>query len=185
MFTGIVKDLGVIESIRGGRVTVRTGLEGVSPGDSVMVDGVCLTAGSVAPGKVRMDIGRETLSRTSLGNLRSGSKVNIEDALTLSSRVGGHLVYGHVMETGRVMSLRRSSNTLLMRIRASRGFLSKIFPKGSVAVNGVSLTVNTVRKDFFEVGIIPETLQRTNLGLLKVSGRVNLEADLLLAAAGS
>lgn len=180
MFTGIVKDLGTVQSKKNGQITVRTGLKDVREGDSVMVNGVCLTASAVHPGGLTMDIGYETARATSLGNLRTGSKVNLEDALTLTSKVGGHIVYGHITDVGKVISIRRAGNTLLIRIRAGRDFVSGLVEKGSVAVSGVSLTVNRKEKDFFEVGIIPETACRTTLGNVRVSDRVNLEPDFMI-----
>ena len=176
MFTGLVKDLGRVERIGGGGIYIKTSLEGIEEGDSVMVDGVCLTASEVKPGRLRMDVGTETLRITSLGRLRAGSMVNLEDSLTLSSKLGGHIVYGHVMEVGRIISRRQIKNTTILRIRAPRTFTEKLLTKGSVSVSGVSLTVNRVEKDFFEVGLIPETLERTNLKSVRV---VNLEADML------
>ncbi|NLB35603.1 MAG: riboflavin synthase [Elusimicrobia bacterium] len=177
MFTGLAKDLGRVVRIGGGKILIKTSLEGIEEGDSVMVDGVCLTASEVKPGSVCMDVGTETLKVTALGTLRAGSRVNLEDSLTLSSKLGGHIVYGHVMEVGRIISRRRMKNTIIFRIKAPKSFTDKLITKGSVSVNGVSLTVNRVDKNFFEVGLIPETLARTNLGNVRM---VNLEADMLI-----
>jgi len=183
MFTGIVEDLGTVEIIRPGKIKIRTKLGGIKNGDSVMVDGVCLTAAETGKDHVVMDIGVETLRKTALTRLRRGSKVNLETSLTLSSKAGGHIVYGHVMEAGKVVSNKLIKNTRMITIKASREFLRKLMEKGSVAVNGVSLTVNKVSSASFSVGVIPETMRRTNLKDLNVSDRVNLEADMLIAAA--
>jgi riboflavin synthase len=146
-----------------------------------MVDGVCLTASEVKHGRIFMDIGIETLKSTALKRLRSGSRVNLERAMTLSDRIGGHIVYGHVAAVGRVVSVKLKSNTRIITIRAQKSFLNKLVPKGSVSVNGVSMTVNEICKDFFRIGVIPETAKRTNLGRLGSSDTVNLEPDMLSA----
>ncbi len=183
MFTGIVKDLGKVKSIGQGRITVFTSLEGIEPGDSVMVNGVCLTAVEFSRGRVSMDIGRSTLKDTALGYLQPGNRVNVEDSLTLSDKLGGHIVYGHAHCVGRVLSVVKKVNTRIIKIKAESSFTGKLMEKGSVAVDGVSLTVNELGSGYFTVGVIPETARRTNLGSLKSSDRVNLEPDMLLAAA--
>jgi riboflavin synthase len=180
MFTGIVEDIGKVAYIRNNGMCIRTSLDQIQSGDSLMVDGVCLTVTSSAPGKaVLMGIGRETLDKTTFSRIKPGYLVNLERALRLDSRIGGHIVYGHVMDIGRVISQMKVSNTKIIKIKAQKEFLSMLLKKGSVAVNGVSLTVNSIERDIFTVGVIPETLKRTNMNRLRISSRVNLEADIL------
>jgi riboflavin synthase len=180
MFTGLVEAVGRIIFVRRDKICIECKLDDIKLGDSVMVDGVCLTVTQILPKRLVMDIGAETLRKTALSRLRPGSKVNLERAMTLSSRLGGHLVYGHVMEVGKVISRKISGNTRLIRIGVSTDFAKKIISKGSIAINGVSLTVNEVGKNYFSVGIIPETVERTNLDKISSSSLVNLEADMLL-----
>ena len=180
MFTGIVEEVGKVIFIRSNTMSLATSMDDIREGDSVMVDGVCLTVTGMSSGEVRMDIGRETIRKTALARLRPGAHVNMERAMRLSDRINGHLVYGHVTEVGKVISVRRSANTRVMNISASRRFLDLLVEKGSVAVNGVSLTVNSITRSYFSVGIIPETVRRTNLGDLSCSSLVNLEPDMLL-----
>ncbi len=181
MFTGIVEDIGQIAYIRKDKVCIRSGLTDIKSGDSLLVDGVCLTVSEIIGGyRFVMDIGLETFKKTALIKLRPGSGVNLERAMSLSNRIGGHLVYGHVMAVGKVISSKLSGNTKVIAIRTERGFINKLVEKGSVAVNGVSLTVNETGKDYFKVGIIPETLKRTNLNKITLSSLVNLEADMLV-----
>lgn len=183
MFSGITEEKADIVSIRPGRITVKTSLEDIKEGDSLMVEGVCLTAAEVAGEKVSMDIGRESLSSTALKDLRAGLQVNLERPLSLSSRIHGHIVYGHVMEVGKVRGAKRQRNTLYLAVNCSREFSDKLIEKGSIALNGVSLTVNELGPGRFSVAVVPQTRLRTNLGDLKPGREVNLEADMIIAAA--
>ncbi len=183
MFTGITEETSQIITLKPGKITLKTGLTGISEGDSLMVDGVCLTVSEISEDKLTMDVGGETLSSTALKNKRAGKKVNIERSLSLSGRIHGHLVYGHVMNVGKIVSKRQSGNTVYITIESGREFTDKIIEKGSVAVNGVSLTVNEIKGGRFSVAVIPQTLKRTNIGDLKSSDPVNLEADMIIAAA--
>jgi riboflavin synthase len=181
MFTGIVEDTGKVVYIRRNKICVDTQLTGMINGDSLMVDGVCLTITDIlSRNRYVMDIGVETLLKTALGKLGSGSYVNLERAMSLSSRINGHIVYGHIMAVGKINSKKISANTMIITIRADKDFLDKLILKGSVAVNGVSLTVNEIGKHFFKVGVVPETVKRTSLGKLTSSSRVNLEADMMV-----
>ncbi|MBN2407175.1 MAG: riboflavin synthase [Elusimicrobia bacterium] len=185
MFTGITEDVGNIVYIRGGRLCVKSALGDISAGDSVMVDGVCLTVSGIGGGgKYIMDLGAETRRVTAFRNLGAGSPVNLERAMTLAKKIDGHIVYGHVMSVGKVVSVKSRQNTRIMTIRTERAFIGKLILKGSVAVNGVSLTVNEIGRTDFKVGLIPETLRRTNLGRAGATGLVNLEADMLALGAG-
>ncbi len=182
MFTGIVEDRGVIKRIGQNTLIVESRLEDITNGDSVMVNGVCLTVTKKENKIISMDLGRETLRVSSLSGLRKNDVVNLERALKLTDRVGGHFVYGHVWETGKLLSRAKRNNTDVLKIRASKIFLKNLMVKGSVAVEGVSLTVNEKSKNYFTVGIIPETLKRTNLKKIKKGEPLNIEPDMLTAA---
>ena len=190
MFTGIVEDVGKVEYIRGNEISVLTKIKDITTGDSLLVDGVCLTVTKVYPDsghrggvnnqRVMMDMGAETKKITTLKGLYPGYDVNLESSLTLSDKIGGHFVYGHIMATGRVISNKLFKNVRVISIKSGRDFLNKLIYKGSVAVNGVSLTVADLNKNFFKVAVVPETIKRTNLGRLRCSDIVNLEADMLV-----
>lgn len=184
MFTGIVETSGEIASVtpvdQGARVVVRApafDLSDVKVGDSVSVDGVCLTAVAVRDDGFSVDVSRETLDRTA--GFRTGAQVNLEKALRLSDRLGGHLVSGHVDGVGEVTRLESVGESRLLEVRAPQALARYIARKGSIAINGVSLTVNRVAGERFEVNLIPHTLAVTNLQALQPGGRVNLEIDLI------
>jgi riboflavin synthase len=184
MFTGIVEAVGEVVSVmpRGetSRLHVRTPLAGeVSLGDSVAVDGCCLTIMESHPEELRLEAVRETLEKTALSDLQPGSRVNLERAMTASARFDGHIVQGHVDEAGRVREWRRRGQDVQLFVQTSRAFADHCVPKGSVTVQGVSLTIVGVVEDGFDVALIPHTLQVTTLGSLAVGARVNLEADVL------
>lgn len=181
MFTGIVESLGEVASLAEGRLEVRPepgfAPEGFAEGESVAVNGCCLT---VLPGEgLRFDLSPETLDRTSLGALASGARVNLERAVVAGGRLGGHVVQGHVDATGVFEGSSPEGNSVVMRFRAPAGYGRYLIDKGSVAVEGVSLTVVRPVEDAFEVWVIPHTLERTNLGSLRPGDRVNLEFDVL------
>lgn len=189
MFTGIVEGLGKVESLRasaGGtrRLTVKTSLEvGKLPiGASIAVNGACLTivarrAGR--PSSFQADVGPETVACTTLGNLGPGSRVHLEPALRLGDSLGGHMVSGHVDGTGRVESARKQAGTLALCVAAPDELATYLFKKGSISIDGVSLTVNQVEGSSFQVLLIPHTLEVTLLGELRAGSRVNLEADMI------
>lgn len=189
MFTGIVEGLGKVESLRpstGGtrRLTVKTDLPvGKLPlGASIAVNGACLTVVARRVGRPSMfqaDIGPETLACTTLGSLVAGARVHLEPALRLGDSLGGHMVSGHVDGTGLVASAQQQGTTLALRIKATDDIAPYLFKKGSIAVDGVSLTVNQVDGDSFEVLLIPHTLEVTLLGGLRAGSHVNLEADMI------
>ena len=189
MFTGIVEGLGKVESLRasaGGtrRLTVKTGLEvGKLPiGASMAVNGACLTIVARRAGRpstFQADVGPETLACTTLGSLGPGSRVHLEPALRLGDSLGGHMVSGHVDGTGCVESARKQARTLALRVTAPEELATYLFKKGSVAIDGVSLTINQVAGASFEVLLIPHTLEVTLLGELRAGSRVNLEADMI------
>src|SRR5215203_5974900 len=178
MFTGLVIGKGTIRSMRDGRLEIGTpfGAE-LERGDSVAVNGVCLTAVDPSPEGFAADIMPETLRRSSLGPLGDGDQVNLELPLRAGDRLGGHVVQGHVDGTGTVEDVREEGFSRVVRIAADPDLLRYVVEKGSIAVDGVSLTVSAIDDDAFEVSLIPETLERTTLGQA-VDGRVvNLEVD--------
>jgi riboflavin synthase len=184
MFTGLIADLGTVLSVArdrdGARLRIDTRLaRELDPGASIAVDGVCLTATEVDDESFAADAISETLARTSLGTLREGARVNLELPLRASDRLGGHVVQGHVDATGTVRALREEGFSRVLAIDAPRTLARHIVEKGSVALDGVSLTVSALGDDGFEVSLIPETLARTNLGELAVGDTVNIEADIL------
>jgi len=186
MFTGIIQATGKIASIKdqGGdiRLGIHTGkldLSDVALGDSIAVNGVCLTVVELPEDGFVADVSRETLSLTSLGNLTGGSPVNLEKALTLATRLGGHLVSGHVDGLGKVISRREDARSVQFIIEAPVALAKYIAYKGSITVDGVSLTVNGVNGARFELNIVPHTLRETIMETYREGSRVNLEVDLV------
>lgn len=186
MFTGIVHSEGEIEAIepRGGDVRLRIrcpglSLDSSSPGDSIAVNGVCLTAVDLAGESFAADVSRESLDLTTLGELRPGHRVNLEQALTLATPLGGHLVTGHVDGVGEVIERREEARSVRFRIRAPAALARYIARKGSICIDGVSLTVNDVEGPLFGVNIVPHTLEVTNVSSWKAGLRVNLEVDIV------
>lgn len=183
MFTGLVQDKAKVAAIdrNGGgvRLTVETQVAPIERGDSVSVNGVCLTAVDVDPGRFAADVMDETLRRSSLGRLAEGDRVNVEPALQASARLGGHIVQGHVDGIGTVADVREEGFARVMRITAGPELLRYVVEKGSIAVDGVSLTVSAVDEQAFEASLIPETLERTTLGEAATGRTVNLEVDVV------
>jgi riboflavin synthase len=186
MFTGIVQSVGEIRRLesRGGdaRLWIRTGklpMSDVALGDSIAVNGVCLTAVALVSDGFSADCSRETLSLTTLGDVGPGSPVNLEKALTLSTPLGGHLVSGHVDGVGRVLERREDARAWRLRIEAPAGLARYIAHKGSICVDGVSLTVNAVDGAVFDLAIVPHTLEETIIVHYQAGTLVNLEVDLI------
>jgi riboflavin synthase len=184
VFTGLVQDLGKVTVVDttddGVTLGVRTRLAGeIAEGDSVSVDGVCLTATEIADGHFRAEVMHETLRRSSLAQTAQGSDVNLELALRASDRLGGHIVQGHVDGLGSVREAREDGFARVVTIAAPAELLRYVVAKGSIAVNGVSLTVVDVGEDWFTVSLIPETLERTTLGNAAQGAPVNLEVDVV------
>lgn len=184
MFTGLVADLGEVveadDSADGVRLRVESRLAAeLGEGDSVAVNGVCLTAVAVSPRGFAAEVMHETLRRSSLQAVAAGARVNLELPLRPSDRLGGHIVQGHVDGTGTVDEVQADGFARRVRIAAGQDVLRYVVPKGSIAVDGVSLTVASVDERSFTVSLIPETLQRTNLGTADAGQRVNLEVDVL------
>lgn len=188
MFTGIIQHLGAVSRIESGNESARLTFDTheklgeIALGDSVAVNGVCLTAAVVQGGTFLADVMQETLVRTTLGSLRAGDRVNLEPAARLETRLGGHLVQGHVDGVGSVISIRPNQDWTLMRFAAPPSLLPYLVPKGSIAVDGVSLTViEVIDQDpvGFTVSLIPTTLAHTTLGAKREGDSVNLEADVI------
>jgi riboflavin synthase len=179
MFTGIVVEQGVVEQPPPQLVLRAAGIAGdVAVGDSVAIDGCCLTVTSVEGDRMRFDAVPETLRRTTLGGLGPGSTVNLEPALRAGDRMGGHLVQGHVDGVGELVQAQPEEEALNLTFAAPEPVLRYVIEKGSITVNGVSLTVTRFDDATFSVSIIPHTREVTNLGGLQPGGRVNLEADI-------
>ena len=181
MFTGIVEERGEVLSLEEGRLTVlcRTAAEGTSVGGSISVNGVCLTAVEASRERLGFDLAPETLARSSLGNLRPGEPVNLERPVTLTSRLGGHLMQGHVDGIGTVEEVESAGDGATMRIRPAPGLQRYVVEKGSIAVDGVSLTVADTENGTFSVALIPHTLSATALGDRRPGDAVNLEVDVI------
>jgi riboflavin synthase len=179
MFTGLVSDTGRVAELEGGRLRVEAPALELAAGDSVAVNGVCLTATAVEEDGFRADVMDETLRRSSLGSLRPGDTVNLELPLRAGDRLGGHFVQGHVDGIGTVESLTEEGFARVLRLGAPPDLLRYVVEKGSIAVDGVSLTVAEIDEDAFAVSLIPETLERTTLGELAPGRSVNLEVDVL------
>jgi len=184
MFTGLVADLGSVAAVDatadGVRLTVSTPLaEQLADGESVAVNGVCLTANDVAADRFGADVMHETLQRSTLGAVSAGAHVNLELALRAADRLGGHIVQGHIDGVGTVGEVREDGFARVVTIEAPAAVLRYVVVKGSIAVDGVSLTVARIDDDGFDVSLIPETLQRTSLGAAAPGMTVNLEVDVL------
>ena len=184
MFTGLVADLGRLEAVEatdeGARLVIGSGLAPeVEAGDSVSVNGVCLTATLVEEGRFSVDAMNETLDRTALGAARPGDAVNLELAVRADSRLGGHIVQGHVDGVGTVSAVREEGIARVVTVGADPALMRYVVEKGSVALDGVSLTVARVDADGFDVWLIPETVERTNLDSVAPGTPLNLEVDIV------
>ncbi|MCK9618723.1 MAG: riboflavin synthase [Lentimicrobiaceae bacterium] len=185
MFTGIIEEIGTLKAISHGQrsatleISALKVLEGSRVGDSIAVNGICLTVTSIGKGSFIVDAMPETLGRSNLGSLQTGSKINLERALRLGDRLGGHLVSGHIDGEGIIFSFREDDNAIRIRITANQSLLRYIIEKGSVAVDGISLTVTHVDDKSFEVSVIPHTKNETTLCGKRPGERVNLETDMI------
>jgi riboflavin synthase len=185
MFTGIIEEMGSVKALRheagAARLAVSASrvLGGTAPGDSICVNGVCLTVVEMDKSGFSADVAVETLKVTNLGELKAGAKVNLERALQLSARIGGHLVSGHVDAVGRIREKREEGNGWRIFIDAPDMVLRYVIKKGSIAIDGISLTVADVDKKGFSIAMIPHTAKLTTLGFKSAGESVNLEADLI------
>jgi riboflavin synthase len=184
MFTGLIEDVGTVGAVerapKGARLSVQTRLEGIGRGGSVAVDGACLTAVEVSKGAFTADVSAETLARTTLGQRRPGDSVNLERPLPLGGRLGGHLVLGHVDGVGEIVRREAVGEGLLVELILPRGLSPLVVFKGSIAVDGISLTVNELLDpDRIALFLIPETLRATTWSIKGMGAKVNVEADIL------
>jgi riboflavin synthase len=184
MFTGLVEDIGSIESLDAGgdgarlRIATRLSAE-IATGDSVSVNGVCLTATAVDPTGFETEAMNQTLDVTALGDLEAGSRVNLELAMKASDRLGGHIVQGHADGVADVLSVEDDGFARRLRVGLGQDLIRYVVEKGSLGLNGVSLTVSALGDDWAEVSLIPETLERTNLGGVAAGDRLNVECDVV------
>ena len=185
MFTGIIEELGQVRAIekRGddARIVIaaRTVSEGSRDGDSIAVNGVCLTALDVRVDSFAADVSKETLARSTLGSLRTGSPVNLERAVTPTTRLGGHIVQGHVDARGRFLGAESNGESWTVRIAYPQEIARYLVFKGSVAVEGISLTIAGLTDEYFEIAVIPKTWEVTNFSRLRPGDEVNLEVDII------
>jgi len=184
MFTGIIEEIGVVNSLTGGTVgrlviASKRVIEEAAVGESVAVSGVCLTVTSIASGQLSFDAVPETLARSTLTDARPGDKVNLEAALRAGGKIGGHFVQGHVDGVGTVESISSLGDSAVIRVSAPPEVIRYVVEKGSIAIDGISLTVASCDEAGFEVAVIPHTLKVTALGLRRPGDRVNLETDII------
>lgn len=185
MFTGIIEELGRVREVerRGEdariRIEARTVTEGSRDGDSISVNGVCLTALDLKPDSFVADVSKETLFRSTLGSLKAGSPVNLERAVTPATRLGGHIVQGHVDARGRFMGSENHGDSWTFRFAYPKELARYLVLKGSVAVEGISLTIANFTDNYFDIAVIPKTLEVTNFSQLRPNDEVNLEADVI------
>jgi riboflavin synthase len=185
MFTGIIEELGSVRSIeeRGENarlvISAHVVTEGTNHGDSISVNGVCLTALDIEPDSFAADISRETLQRSTLGSLQLGAPVNLERSVTPATRLGGHIVQGHVDARGQFAGVENHGESWTVRIAYPKEIARYLVFKGSVAVEGISLTIAGLTDDYFEIAIIPKTWEVTNLSHLKPGDPVNIEVDII------
>lgn len=185
MFTGIIEDVGTVKHIEKkgafAKITVESALlpSNVKPGDSISIDGACLTATAVSGSTFTADVSGETLNVTTIGSLSPGNRVNVELALTLSKPLGGHMVTGHVDAIGAIKGIVSSGENVELTVSVPSGLMPQIVKKGSIAIDGISLTVADLGADFVSIAVIPHTLKNTNLLSKKEGSKVNVETDIL------
>lgn len=185
MFTGIIEGLGTVKGVRssgqGKRISIDAdfSLDQTNVGDSIAVDGACLTAVVIHGNRFDVDVSPETVSKTTLGSIKIGSRVNLERAMQLNARVDGHLVSGHIDGLGVVGQKKEADNAIVIDFGVSEDLLRYMISKGSVAIDGISLTINRIVDKGFEVSIIPHTAKLTTIGLKKTGDSVNIETDMI------
>lgn len=185
MFTGIVEEVGKIKKIERNTVSAKLSIEAdkvlqeVKEGDSIAVNGICLTVTSFTKNSFTADVMHETMNRTTLGKLKENSPVNLERALSVRGRFGGHMVSGHIDGRGKIVGIEKDDNAVLFTIETTEKILRYIVEKGSIAINGISLTVARVDRKNFTVSVIPHTLKVTSLGSFQKGDEVNLENDIV------
>lgn len=185
MFTGIVEEVGKIKKIERNTVSAKLSIEAdkvlqeIKEGDSIAVNGICLTVTSFTKNSFTADVMHETMNRTTLGKLKENSPVNLERALSVMGRFGGHMVSGHIDGRGKIVGIEKDDNAVLFTIETTEKILRYIVEKGSIAINGISLTVARVDRKNFTVSVIPHTLRVTSLGSFQKGDEVNLENDIV------
>lgn len=185
MFTGIIEAIGEIKGIRGNdkgisvQISIPDFFDDVKTGDSIAVNGVCLTAKTINGGTFSADVSSETISKTTFGKIKAGERVNLERALRLSDRLGGHIVTGHIDGTARLKEKRNEGESVRLSFSLDKELLRYVISKGSIAIDGISLTVNEVEVDGFSVNIIPHTAQNTTILGKKAGDEVNIEVDVI------
>lgn len=185
MFTGLVEEIGTVQSILNGAksasiiIKAKRILENIKLGDSIATNGVCLTVTAFMASSFQVDVMAETMRKTNLNNLTPGSKVNLERALRLGDRLGGHLVSGHIDGVGIIKDFRREDNAIWVSIAAPSNILKYVIYKGSIAIDGISLTVAYVDNEIFKVSVIPHTKEVTTLLTKSIGEEVNLEGDMI------
>jgi len=185
MFTGLVEEVGTLKSIdtrgeaRQLTISASTILEQIEIGDSISIDGVCLTVTALSPSSFQVDAVSETLSRSTLGDKKTGDPVNLERAMKADGRLGGHIVQGHVDGLGNVVAIKRMQTSLDLAVRLPEHLLTYVVEKGSITLNGLSLTVASIENSVIKVAIIPHTINMTTIGHLKIGDKVNVEVDIL------
>ncbi len=179
MFTGLVERVGRVEALRGGRLVLDAGFEDVVIGESIAVNGVCLTVVKIDRNILEFDLSEETLSRSNLRFLKRGDYVNLERALRLSDRLGGHILQGHVDFTSPIVKLQRTGEHWSLVVEIKPGYEMYFVEKGSIGIDGISLTINKVERQFIYINVIPHTYQNTNLRFRKTGDMVNVEVDIV------
>lgn len=185
MFTGLIEEIGFLKSKKQKsnmlilNIQAKNILEGIKGGDSICVNGVCLTVTDFDKNSITIDLMKETIEKTNLKNIKGNEPLNLEKALSLNSLLGGHIVTGHIDDVGIIKSIKKEQNVFNLEIKTNSSVLDYLVDKGSVAVNGVSLTVGKIEKNSFWVYLILETIKKTNLNNLRVGSEVNLEADII------
>lgn len=181
MFTGIVEEIGKVSSASTARLVIsaRQVVDGIKPGDSIAINGACLTVTDFDRASFSVDVMPETLQRTNLGQLTAGDGVNLERPTTLGGQLGGHLVQGHIDDIGRIISMEREGEALLFRFEAPPEVMRYTAPKGFIAVDGISLTITEKDNSSFQVSVVEYTRRNTTLGSRKVGNVVNLEVDII------
>lgn len=185
MFTGIIEEIGEVKTISKFnnalkiKISAKKILEDIKIGDSISTNGVCLTVTDFTKSDFVVDAVEETVKSTNLLNLKIKDKLNLERALTLSSRLGGHIVQGHIDSIGEIINIRKKDLSTIYEIKVSNSILDLIVTKGSITLNGVSLTVSKVNKNSFEISVIPETIKKTNIANINIKDKVNLETDII------
>ncbi|BEP29528.1 riboflavin synthase [Helicovermis profundi] len=181
MFTGLVEEIGKVKEIASGSLTIEAKkvLEGVKIGDSICVNGICLSVNNITLNSFTVDVMPETFRRTNLKNIKKASFVNLERAMEIGSRFGGHIVSGHIDGTSEIVNFEKEKNASWITLKASKDILKYIILKGSVAIDGVSLTVGELEEDLFRVSIIPLTSKDTTLLTKRVGEFINIECDIV------